>query len=367
LPFDPANPVGLSGLRSQEGDFVGETMTVSQTVINGSQELTFEPGVLVVKPTDPAITLPALAELYGAEVQDELDGYYKLKVDLSKSPLPRLEALIRAYNDGLLEDITALTASSLQALQTYAIPLDIAVHYPHLIESMGVNQIPELASVERNIQTKDTLSPYAWHVEHVNIGLNRAWNYSMGTGATIAVLDGGFVLNHPEIQRRLVLNAGNTNILRECISCKKQLAQAVAKAKGPLGERESLSYLYHGYLSMAAAAGERDNSFPSVGVAPNARIAPFAASNSFWDAAVAVRDAAAYPVDVITMSMYTNILDFSSRWDLTRDNLMMVFQGGGLGAQIRKALDQKVIVLPLVKTANHATLTPWSECSAKYT
>lgn len=97
-------------------------------------------------------------------------------------------------------------------------------------------------------------------------GVEKAWKYSIGTGVKAAYIDSGFTDRHPELQYRLhITDEANQSELAAGDRTRIDL---------PQGD--------HGTASLLVGFAERDNHIPSVGVAPNAEVMPFVASN-IWE------------------------------------------------------------------------------------
>jgi hypothetical protein len=118
-------------------------------------------------------------------------------------------------------------------------------------------------------------------------GVERAWDFSLGTTAKVAWIDIGFKRHHPEIERRLILTGDNN----QTIAWNSKAPNNIELPKGD-----------HGAASIMVGFAERDNGIPSVGVAPNAGVIPYVAG-SVWEAARALKAAAAQNPDVIGMNL----------------------------------------------------------------
>jgi len=117
-------------------------------------------------------------------------------------------------------------------------------------------------------------------------GVERAWEFSIGTAVRVAWLDLGFKRHHPEVERRLILTGDNNQTLA-------WNGKAPENIELPVGD--------HGAASIMVGFAERHNGVPSVGVAPNAQVLPYVAG-SVWEAARALKAAAAQKPDVIGMN-----------------------------------------------------------------
>lgn len=97
-------------------------------------------------------------------------------------------------------------------------------------------------------------------------GVEKAWQYSIGTGVKVAYIDSGFTDRHPELQYRL------------------HITEEANQSELAAGDRTRIDLPHgdHGTASLLVGFAERDNHIPSVGVAPNAEVMPFVASN-IWE------------------------------------------------------------------------------------
>ena len=124
----------------------------------------------------------------------------------------------------------------------------------------------------------------------------QAWPTSTGRGATIAVVDSGVALDHPEFKGKLVRGA---TFVEGCNpSCGN------GDWRGPDGLPEGDEHGTHVAGIAAAATG---NGVGMAGVAPGAKIMPVKVleegSGSFVDIAQGIRWAADHDADVINMSL----------------------------------------------------------------
>src|SRR5690606_25164243 len=116
--------------------------SISKSQINQDVDMLFETGVFEAEFTSEA-ALEAFKNHYAAEVLDSNQIHehtvYLLKVDLSQSPVNNIVPLLRAYNQGLPVDITAVDFSSLPAMQTFTIVLDAIVNHPEWLKNLSLN------------------------------------------------------------------------------------------------------------------------------------------------------------------------------------------------------------------------------------
>jgi serine protease len=96
----------------------------------------------------------------------------------------------------------------------------------------------------------DTVRADQWHLGALN--LTEAWNYSDGTGVTVAVLDSGVDARHPDLEGQVLSGAD------------------LVASKGD-GESDPVG---HGTTVSAIIAGRNDDQAGVVGIAPKAKILP---------------------------------------------------------------------------------------------
>lgn len=164
--------------------------------------------------------------------------------------------------------------------------------------SLELNQRVELPQVFSDLELgrRNTLSGW-WRRE---TGVERAWDYSLGTGVQAAYMDLGFSDQHPEYASRLILN-GRNNQTRE------QRGLDPNNIQLPQGD--------HGTASLLVGFAERENGIPSAGVAPNAGVAPYVASD-VWEAAAALEAALESGAEVIGMNFAFSVFP---RWQSEGD------------------------------------------------
>lgn len=263
-----------------------------QTVPNGVSAPTGEesPGLprvaeLIVSPAT-ARALPLLAQRYHSEVRDTLtvngQTWHLVSLDLSRSPTTlRTELLAQALPAGAAFPVLADRDQEATAIAW----LDLVAHHRHEFQGLHFNSEVSLPSApgfnDLDFRTGDAQAGWWRKVTRVE----EAWNYSLGTGARAAYIDLGFRAGHPEVNHRLILNGRNNQT--------QQYRQEPNVIDKPTGD--------HGMASLLVGFAERDNFLPTVGVAPNAQVAPYVASST-WEVARAVLTAAQDQPDVIGMN-----------------------------------------------------------------
>lgn len=113
-------------------------------------------------------------------------------------------------------------------------------------------------------------------------GVEKAWQYSIGTGVKAAYIDSGFTDRHPELQYRL------------------HITEEANQSELAAGDRTRIDLPHgdHGTASLLVGFAERDNHIPSIGVAPNAEVMPFVAGN-IWEVSRALYAALRQKPDVV--------------------------------------------------------------------
>lgn len=307
--FDISKPQSLMGLTPYEGDFVDQTSNfkLSSLKINGTDDLKFEPEIILLELKDKS-QLNIFKNLYDAEVIDELNGYYKLRVNLDKAPIKNIENLLNEYNKYSAVNITSVEFSSLASMKTFTIILDSILNHKDLIKnSILDSQSLELPTYEPSDLYKDS-APHkniplsGWWLKDTNV--TNAWDYSLGTGITIAWLEtNGFKAKHTEISRRVIdfgdnnvtngSNSGNASI----VDSENYVSSGVIKLLFDTKIAQE-GQMFHGNSALMTCCAERDNGIGTVGVAPNVKVAPYSFQGLF-SMAVAINRARKHKVDII--------------------------------------------------------------------
>lgn len=144
--------------------------------------------------------------------------------------------------------------------------------------------------------TTDPLRGDQWGLDQVHA--EQAWATSTGTGATVAVVDTGVDLTHPDLKGNLVAGATFTGCGKQAQPCGN------GDFRGPDGQNNGDEHGTHVAGTVAAVA---NNGTGVAGVAPNAEIMPIKVlengSGTFEDIAVGIRWAVDHGADVINMSL----------------------------------------------------------------
>ncbi len=302
--FDFKAPDSLKGLENYEGNSVNSSgKNVSALKINNFSILNIESDVIIIKfKTDDGLSL--FKSLYNAEVQEELDGYYKLKIDPDKSPIEKTEEFIEKLNKLSPENVKDIEFSSLDSMKLFAIVCDFLFNHTLEVGNIEFNQFlegqlpitdvndwrypsPAITDTTTNtpinswwLTSTNVISPFnnKTFPSLLDLG-SSAWDYSIGTGVKVSVLDTEFNLSHAEYQRRIIQEIGND-----------------------LSSDKFSKNLYHGTEMSMVLGAEKNNGIGSVGVAPNVSIAPYFVNNT-WDAARRVWFAFKNGAQIINMSL----------------------------------------------------------------
>lgn len=129
---DPRTPGALSGLAADASPYGSVT-------INGmSQPMGFQIGTVIALPRKSGCFGEFLG-LYEAEISDQMSGSALLRLKLARAPIDKLEELLRGYNKGLPQDITSIAFSSLEAMQTFTLYLDMLLNNPEYLGGLSLN------------------------------------------------------------------------------------------------------------------------------------------------------------------------------------------------------------------------------------
>lgn len=144
--------------------------------------------------------------------------------------------------------------------------------------------------------TTDPLANQQWGLDQVHA--QDAWNASTGSGATIAVVDTGVDLDHPELKDQLVPGATFA-----CGGAPAPCGNGDWRGGDGVGQPDDV----HGTHVSGIAAAAADNGVGGAGVAPGAKIMPVKVlengSGSFKDIGAGIRYAADHGANVINLSL----------------------------------------------------------------
>ena len=366
--FDPHDSLSLSDFEAYHQDLIISTpdnqnpVRISGMQANGGPAVRFETGSLVLAFADPEAGENVLETYYGATLTDELDGFYKFKLDLSQSPVADIMNLIQYLNSHAEQTLTELDFSSYEALQTFALSLDILKRFPGLISSLEFNEMgTPAATFNDSIFLHDPQSP----LERPNVEVDslpffhdikdcngksaeswwlnetktfQAWDYSIGTGVKVAWLDRGYNLPFADIDaRRLEDGHGSLNKFGDIQAAETNSSSSVKEK-------------YHALFAMLTGFAERDNGIKTSGIAPNTTVWPYALWAS-WDFAKSIKEAREDGVDVIGINYGWQKSNLSQDfWYNTNEALSYIFVTDSVEVQIKKALAANI---PVVMAAHN--------------
>ena len=359
--FDPNDPDSLGGLQPYEGDQSSDQyseLQIGSSEANGTLAKFVVGQIAVVVKEPVADNLAALQERYPVTVIHEKEslGYHHatLQVDLPQARIDHLLANIQTLNQR--EDFPALTDasfSSVNSAKTIALAMDLMANAQDLIHGLALEHVmdkhqsfvpdstEQLASdplpvyrehlhiaspapppVVTNNNSRDLKASDLWWLESVHA--RQAWDYSMGGGTTVAVLDSNFAILAEDVDvsgqssglivRNDDFAGGRVSFLRDGYHYLYQTKPRCTDlstcnndaAVSPDGQGYLRNGAGHGlWVSNVLAAGF-DDSLGIVGVAPRATIQPMMATGSMSEITAQLEridaDFDTHPVDVVNIS-----------------------------------------------------------------
>lgn len=300
LYFDPGKIASGSGVDPSYGDTIAsspvEPLVVSTSEVNGgSGTLNYCSGQIIVQARGSEDQMLArLREKYTFTVVSSQDGFDLLKVDLDGVSLDSLESDLLALNKINTTAIKDITFSSINSAKMAEVLADILLHDQDVIADAEWNMVSQ-TSTWSDKPYKVTPAGYAdsyWWLTYTNT--LPAWNYSIGTGVKVAIVDQGFddLEGNPEFNRRL---AG------------KGYFTSSGLAPGVSVDQISAGDDYHGSIVSYYALGEKNNGVGGCGVAPNASFYAYNCSGSVWSTAHAIKYAADQGADIINVSSASHV------------------------------------------------------------
>ena len=166
--------------------------------------------------------------------------------------------------------------------------------HPTVLTALALGAAVAMAPAASAAAPNDPYYGKQWGPQQVRA--EQAWPTSTGRGATIAVVDSGVALDHPEFKGKLVRGATFVD------GCSPSCGNGDWRGPDGLPEGDE-----HGTHVAGIAAAATGNGIGMAGVAPNAKIMPIKVleegSGSFVDIAKGIRWAADHDADVINMSL----------------------------------------------------------------
>ncbi len=140
--IDISQAGALNGLNDENNSMFGIV------TVNDTEESAFQPNNLIINLNKSGCET-VITSLYDAKPVRNLNFSFILySFNLSKAPINKIETLIREYNKVAPINIKKIKFSSLAALQTFAIYLDLIINYNYLFKSINFNSINILSSKE---------------------------------------------------------------------------------------------------------------------------------------------------------------------------------------------------------------------------
>ena len=303
--YNPFDATSLSSLSVYDGDLINDkNVKLSSMMVNGKDDVKFEPGIVLLELKDLS-KLELFKQTYNAQVLDELNGYYRIKVDFDKAPLEKLEPLLQEYNKLSPINIDSIEFSSVASLKTFIIMLDFLVNNKNYIKNIIVDAISlDLPYEPTDLKTiwtscAENSRRVTWSFRDTN--LPQAWDMSIGSKVNIAWLEtNGFKPKHPEISRR-ILDYGNNNVTTDFLGTGNEVGTSISSSEGYKYSPFSIGnegYLFHGHYALMTCCAEKNNDLKTVGSSPNVNVAPYSFEGIF-SMATAIRRARDKKVDII--------------------------------------------------------------------
>ncbi|MBF2052292.1 MAG: S8/S53 family peptidase [Candidatus Sericytochromatia bacterium] len=237
---------------------------------------------LILRTEDPRLPV-VLARSWGAEVLDQVQIQGQQYLLLGFDPdtvqqqlgelLPTRPEDAQGWTHQLSQQLPAIAGPLLQGLElnVQALQQPSPTTATALISHLTSVDTP--AALDFNDRVFEAGGQAGWWRRET--GVEAAWEYSIGSNTVAAYIDLGFSDQHPELAERLL------------ITDQSNQTEAGRRAGG---KQLDLPPGDHGTASLLVGFAERDNHLPTIGVAPNARVAPFVAG-TVWDAARALQAA----------------------------------------------------------------------------
>lgn len=389
--FDIFNPNSLGNLSPYDGDLTSGSnseIKVSGFSLNGEKETLFEQGVLILDFKDKN-DVNTFNSLYGGQILEELNGMYRVKVDLNKSPYQNLESLITKYNNAIAVNVNRFEFSSLASLKLFCIVLDFSLNHKNSLNFIALNQAsndlpttsssdgvqarpyyPDDWSTRWNVLPSGANDTTPNHVKKITVNgktqeywsseisgwpwratnVTRAWNYSIGTNVSIGWIENAtsYKVNHPEIKRRLKMY-GDSNQAYSGVNLENDLIDQDnydGCNNWLTSDCNAEGQTYHGHYALMTCCAERNNNIPTVGVAPNVLVNPYSMS-FLYSTAKSIETAIYHGNNIIGINQAWNFNPFISYFYSVKDTASIIGFSGEevLKKSIKKAVDSNIPVV----------------------
>lgn len=370
--FNPNDPGSLGGLMPYEGDLpaeAGSPYRLGSSIANGSRARLYVGLVTAVLRPPVAEHLGALKSRFPVKVLEEYDSlgdhFVTLEVQFDAVNLADLAPAINLLNQRANSPpLTDAVFSSVNLAKTVTVAAELQARAQDLIyavslENTGVKNGGAIETQEQlsNIPTRypsvpQSTSPPSVPVKASDlwwlnaIHAREAWNYSMGSNATVAVLDSGFGIvqdnlstpfdertlfpKPPDFRDRVVFHPDSIghplnpeNYLRNCVTgnvindidcAQSNLDEALLVPGEPSKLHQTPG---HGLWNVSLIASGDNDKNGIVGVAPRAKILPMEQISGVEKPISAMlerleRNFVKTPVDVVSISISRemNLYDF---------------------------------------------------------
>jgi subtilisin family serine protease len=170
----------------------------------------------------------------------------------------------------------------------------------------------ELDSIVHSDSTNDTLWSSLWGLQAApGISAESAWASTEGAGSTVAIVDSGVQLNHPDLSSNIYVNGGEYGAGKESNGLDDDYDGYVDNWRGwdwVSSDNNASDLYYHGTHVAGTVAAIKNNSLGIAGVAPQAKIMPLrvlgaTGSGSMSDVASAFAYAGQRGIRVVNASL----------------------------------------------------------------
>lgn len=287
--YNMDKPGGGIGVTVSSGDRISVNSSASVLSVENTPLTTIQNGRLIILPAAPVeVNLARILSTYSGRVITSSGGYSLVEFDMSKVTLSDLDDTLRKLNQYTNKPLNSLTVSSLNCARTIKTFASILTQHNDWVASAEFNlsqplpsNIVTVASTSdgfaADIATTRPFEPHVgfnpppashyWWLKDPRVDIEAAWNYGMGAGVTVSMIDCGFHLeNNVEFSNRINWDKS------------ANFADA-ADAFYPLYGKSTFDRLGlppnqidHGSANLCAGFSEFGNGIGTAGSAPNSRI-----------------------------------------------------------------------------------------------
>lgn len=326
----PTNPTSQDNVEISAD--VSDNIGILEVVVNYSTDgVNYIPVVM---------TTTGQQSLVSPGIYEDLKGQNKKEAKNNTGKKDKQKVVVKYKSDKKpkkdhIEELKGKEVKDIKKLETVVVEVDDAEKFINEIKKdSDVLSVNKAVAYQSLLTPTDTFYPQQWNMENINA--EGAWDKSVGTGITIAVIDTGVDYLHPDLDDNVILGYDWVN-----------------------NDNDPMDDNGHGTHVAGIAAAEL-NGMGVVGTANGAKILAIkvldsAGSGYDYNVASAIIEAADSGVDIISLSLgggYSQVIEDSCNYAYDSGVLIVAAAGNNGGSVLYPAALDTVIAVSSVNSDN---------------